>query len=111
MPPVPYTASDRLLNRPWIRRTWRGYSRGVGTRPEQFQWVNACGSDRATPQAAKAGLTPDRHLFIVPPAMKTVIASILCAGACVAATGLPFLRADPPPANVGKVVVLEGDRT
>jgi hypothetical protein len=43
--------------------------------------------------------------------MKTVIASILCAGACVAATGLPFLRADPPPANVGKVVVLEGDRT
>ena len=42
--------------------------------------------------------------------MKTLIPSVLCAGV-IFAVGVSSLRADPPPATVGKVLVLEGDRT
>jgi hypothetical protein len=42
--------------------------------------------------------------------MKTFIPSILCAGVFLGVS-LCSLRADPPPPEVGKVLVLEGDRT
>ncbi len=42
--------------------------------------------------------------------MKNFIPSVLCAGVFLAA-GVSCLRAEPPAASVGKVIVLEGDRT
>jgi hypothetical protein len=42
--------------------------------------------------------------------MKTFIPSVLCAGVFFA-TGVASLRADPPTATAGKILILEGDRT